>query len=209
MKRLLLITAILVPALVSAEGYYGHKQFQGQGQAQLQGQGQFQKSFNKNRNSAKAGALAGALAGSKSSAISGDSSSISGDSSASATVHGSTIEVGGGNTTYKPKRQSPGAPSITAFPSGQCTGASIGVSGGWLTGAFGLGGTSIDKECSARYNIQMLQAMFDRTGHPAYLELINQLILNMDTVKEALDASVEQAEPQYTTDGFYYEQTDW
>ena len=193
MKKIVLALC-LAPTLALAGGYghHGPKQLQGQlqGQAQLQGQhqgqgqlqGQQQKSVNKNLN--LNAALSGAKAKAKAYSEGSESFSVAGDSNASADGL-QNVTVGG--DVYRPKRQSPGAPALTAFPSGPCTGASIGFSGGWISGAFGIAGTSLDDECTIRANVQMLQALYERTGNPEYLELINSLILSMDSVKDVIE----------------------
>ena len=181
MKRLsiILLIAALIPTFALANGGgYNRNKGQKQGQVQLQGQlqGQKQKSLNVNKN------FAASLAAARSNAkVWVDAES--GANTVEVLGGSQDVSVGGDTNVYRPKRQSPGAPSITAFPSGPCTGASIGLSGGWLSGAFGIGGTKLDDECTARADIQMLQALYDRTLNDQYLELINRVILSMDTIK--------------------------
>ena len=76
-----------------------------------------------------------------------DSTSNSGSSSDnSVTIEGDTF------------KGSAHAPSVVSTAGYSCTGASASASAGWVGGAFGLGGTREDRECTKRETVKSLQS---------------------------------------------------
>ena len=79
----------------------------------------------------------------------GDSDSTSSSGSSS----DNSVTIGG--DTFKGSAY---APSMVAAPGYSCTGSSISGSAGWVGGAFGLGGTREDRECTKRETVKSLQS---------------------------------------------------
>ena len=73
------------------------------------------------------------------------------------------------------------APDIASYPSAECA-VTGGVSGGWLGGAFGISGTTIDEGCDIREFSRLLHEQGNRRA-------ATQILCLNDRARAALQAT--------------------